>query len=113
VNSRRDRVGDRSGGDIGVPLTIHEDPAGHELTALATMVPSFRGCRVLEIGCGDGRLTRRYAHNADAVIAIDPDAEAVGKLAGTLPNVDARAIGFDDLALPPQSVDVVLLAWSL
>ena len=96
-----------------VNMAIDEDPEGHEIIALSAMVPSFAGCRVVEIGCGDGRVTRRYAGAAESVIAIDPDARAVGELAGTLSNVDARAIGVNELMLPPHSVDVVLFAWSL
>ena len=96
-----------------VNMAIDEDPEGHEIIALSAMVPSFTGCRVVEIGCGDGRLTRRYASAAAAVIAIDPDANAVAELAGEFPNVAARAIGVHDLVLPPHSVDVVLFAWSL
>ena len=94
-------------------MAIDEDPEGHEITALSALVPSFAGCRVVEIGCGDGRLTRRYARAAASVIAIDPDAHAVAELAGTLPNVDARAVGVDELVVPPHSIDVVLFAWSL
>lgn len=94
-------------------MAIDEDPEGNEVVALRAVVPSFTGLHVVEIGCGDGRLTRRYARDAAAVIAIDPDAEAVAELAGELPHVDARAISFDRLVLPPQSVDVVLFAWSL
>jgi 16S rRNA A1518/A1519 N6-dimethyltransferase RsmA/KsgA/DIM1 with predicted DNA glycosylase/AP lyase activity len=94
-------------------LAIREDPEEHEIAALGAMAASFAGCRVVEIGCGDGRLTRRYAHAAESVLAIDSDADAVARLAGTLPNVDARAIGVDQLVLPPQSVDIVLFAWSL
>ena len=94
-------------------MAIHEDPELHEIAALDAMVPSFRGCRVLEIGCGDGRLTRRYALTTRSVIAIDRDENAIAKLAGTLPNVDARTLGVDELALSPSSVDIVLFAWSL
>jgi 16S rRNA A1518/A1519 N6-dimethyltransferase RsmA/KsgA/DIM1 with predicted DNA glycosylase/AP lyase activity len=94
-------------------VAVEEDPEEHEIAALRQMVASFAACRVVEIGCGDGRLTRRYAHEAASVIAIDADAGAVARLAGTLPNVDARAIGVDELVLPPQSVDIVLFAWSL
>jgi 16S rRNA A1518/A1519 N6-dimethyltransferase RsmA/KsgA/DIM1 with predicted DNA glycosylase/AP lyase activity len=94
-------------------MAIDEDPEGHEIAALAAIVPSFTAVRVVEIGCGDGRLTRRYARAAGSVVAIDPDAEALAELAAELPDVDARAIGFDQLTLPPRSVDLVLFAWSL
>jgi 16S rRNA A1518/A1519 N6-dimethyltransferase RsmA/KsgA/DIM1 with predicted DNA glycosylase/AP lyase activity len=94
-------------------MAIHEDPELHEIAALDAVVPSFRGCRVLEIGCGNGRLTRRYALTAKSVIAIDRDADAVARLAGTLPNVDARALGIDELALSAHSIDIVVFAWSL
>jgi 16S rRNA A1518/A1519 N6-dimethyltransferase RsmA/KsgA/DIM1 with predicted DNA glycosylase/AP lyase activity len=94
-------------------MAIDEEPEGHEIDALRELIPSFAGLRVVEIGCGDGRLTRRYAPEAASVIAIDPDAEAVGELAGAFAHVDARAVGVDALDLPPHSADVVLFAWSL
>ena len=93
-------------------MAIDEDPEDYEAAALDAIV-SFTSCRVVEIGCGDGRLTSRYAPVAESVIAIDPDAEAVADLARDLPEVDARAIGVDELVLPPHSADIVLFAWSL
>jgi 16S rRNA A1518/A1519 N6-dimethyltransferase RsmA/KsgA/DIM1 with predicted DNA glycosylase/AP lyase activity len=93
-------------------MSIEEDPEGHEIEALDAVV-SFAARRVVEIGCGDGRLTRHYASLADSVTAIDPDADAVADLARCLPTVDARAVGVDGLVLAPQSVDIVLFAWSL
>jgi len=94
-------------------MAIDEDPEEHEVAALAAMVASFARLRVVEIGCGDGRLTRRYAFDADSVVAIDPDEEAIAQIAADLPGVDARAIGYDALVLPAQSVDLVLFTWSL
>jgi 16S rRNA A1518/A1519 N6-dimethyltransferase RsmA/KsgA/DIM1 with predicted DNA glycosylase/AP lyase activity len=94
-------------------MALIEDPELHEVAALRQMIPSFAGRRVLEIGSGNGRLTGRYAADAGSIIAIDPDAEAIDELRRSLPNVDARAVGIEQLALPPGSIDVVLFAWSL
>ena len=98
--------------DVGV-MAIVKDPEQHETRALSRMVASLSALRVLEIGCGDGRLTRRYAGQARSVIAIDPKPDAIRSLADELPEVDARAIGIDQLDLPPGSVDVAIFSWSL
>ena len=94
-------------------MAVIEDPERHESTALARMVPAFAGLRVLEIGCGDGRVTHLFANTAKSVVAIDPDADAIAELRDVLPNVDARAIGIADLVMPAHSVDVVIFSWSL
>ena len=94
-------------------MAIDEDPEEHEIAALDAIAPSFASRRVVEIGCGDGRLTRRYAHTAAFVIAIDPDEDAIAELAADLPMVETRAIGVDELVVPPRSIDIVLFAWSL
>ena len=94
-------------------MALTEDPEGNEARALSRIVPSFAGLRVLEIGCGDGRVTRHLAADALSVVAIDPDAEAIEALKAEWPAVDARAIGVADLVLPPRSIDVAVFSWSL
>jgi predicted RNA methylase len=94
-------------------MAIVEDPEHHEVMALARMVPAFAGLAVLEIGAGDGRLTRRYSAGARSVVAIDPKPEAIASLRADLPDVDARAMGIQDLQLPAHSVDVVIFSWAL
>ena len=94
-------------------MAIDEDPEDNEGAALDSASVSCTSRRVLEIGCGDGRLTRRFASTAASIVAIDPDAEAVAELATDLPMVDARAVGLEALQLAPQSVDVVVFSWSL
>lgn len=98
-------------------MTIRRDPERLEVYALDAMLPDLLGRRVLEIGCGDGRLTRRYAHRAGSILAIDPDASRIARLEADRPagHVTARAVGFldDDLNLPDRSFDAIIFAWSL
>ena len=94
------------------------DPEEHEVSALAVAAPDLAGCRVLEVGCGSGRLTRRYGHRAGTVLAIDPDAMAIDEFVGSMPDalrgrVTARQGTIVTLGDPRRDFDVVLLSWSL
>ncbi|MBI4771711.1 MAG: class I SAM-dependent methyltransferase [Chloroflexi bacterium] len=96
-------------------MTMRRDPEGLETRTLLEYV-DFAGRRVLEIGCGEGRLTARLAPHVAALVGIDLDpdrlCEARTALAGR-PNVSLA--GADTLALPfpAGAFDVALLAWSL
>lgn len=59
------------------------DPAGVETNAIASVV-RIDGTRVLDVGCGDGRLTRFAADRAAYVYAFDPDEEEVAKARSSL-----------------------------
>ena len=94
------------------------DPEGHEVAALAEAAPDLSAARILEVGCGAGRLTRRYALRAGSVLAIDPDAASIAAFDREMPHplrrrVEARIATLATLGDPDGSFDVVLLAWSL
>jgi 2-polyprenyl-3-methyl-5-hydroxy-6-metoxy-1,4-benzoquinol methylase len=79
---------------------------------------SLRHKRVLEIGCGDGRLTFEYAPRASSVLAIDPDRlsidEAVFQQHVHGPsNIDFRVSSIERLAATGAPFDVALFSWSL
>jgi 16S rRNA A1518/A1519 N6-dimethyltransferase RsmA/KsgA/DIM1 with predicted DNA glycosylase/AP lyase activity len=90
------------------------DPEGFEVTALASRLPPLP-CRVLEIGCGDGRLTRRYHQRVTSVLAVDTDREALAAFRASAPaaNIEIREIAVSDLDLPAGAVDVALFSWAL
>ena len=96
-------------------MAIELDPEEREIRALVELVPNLRGGHVVEVGCGDGRLTKRYAERAASVLAFDPDDVATAALRSDLPpgRVDVRTDTVDRVKIPEQSADVVLLSWAL
>jgi ubiquinone/menaquinone biosynthesis C-methylase UbiE len=93
------------------------DPEGAHLAALGRLA-DFRGQAVLELGCGDGRLTVGIAAEATSVLAFDPDAEAVDKARHLLPfdladRVAYRVASGSEIDIEPASFDVVVFSWSL
>jgi len=98
-------------------MPIRIDPEEVELRALRPAA-SWRGARVLEIGCGDGRLTRRLGRLGAQVVAIDPDRAAIRTARRTLPKSYARQVSYavgtaSRLKFPARSFDIVVFAWSL
>ncbi|HEU5362283.1 MAG TPA: class I SAM-dependent methyltransferase, partial [Gaiellaceae bacterium] len=69
------------------------DPEGVHLAAL-NRLGDFHGQRVLELGCGDGRLTLGIAEDAAHVLAFDPDAEEVERARRTLPPELANRVSY-------------------
>ena len=93
------------------------DPERTEVRVLRRHVP-LAAARILEIGCGDGRLTRRIAGVARAVVAIDPNAALIARARQLTPaplrkKVRYRKGAAENLQLPDQSFEVAVLSWSL
>jgi 2-polyprenyl-3-methyl-5-hydroxy-6-metoxy-1,4-benzoquinol methylase len=73
------------------------------------------GASVLEVGCGEGRLTGFAAPRAAAVYAFDPNAERV-EAARALADVEGVRFGVhgaEALDVERESFDVALCGWSL
>jgi 2-polyprenyl-3-methyl-5-hydroxy-6-metoxy-1,4-benzoquinol methylase len=93
-----------------------KDPNGAEASVLGG-VADFSGRRVLEVGCGDGRLTWLYAQRADSVLGIDPDEEQIALARVNTPPELADRVHFEvgeaeDLSRTAV-FDVAFLSWSL
>ncbi len=100
-------------------MTIRSDPENNEIRALLDLV-DFSGKHVLEIGCGDGRLTWRYAEAAAHVTGIEPFEEAIERANANLPDtlqdqVEFHHIAFEDFSAARESemFDIAILSWSL
>ena len=93
------------------------DPEGAHLAALGRVV-DFHGQRVIELGCGDGRLTVPVAREATQVLAFDPDQEKVECARDALPaelaeRVEFRVASGSELEVERGSFDLALFSWSL
>ncbi len=98
-------------------MTRTLDPEGAHLAALRRLA-DFRGARVLEMGCGEGRLTRGIAADAASVFAFDPEAALVAEAHAALPAELADRVAFrvakaEEIEIEPGSFDLVVFSWSL
>ncbi|TAK22882.1 MAG: class I SAM-dependent methyltransferase [Chloroflexota bacterium] len=93
------------------------DPEGNETRAIWGLV-DFSGRDVVEVGCGDGRLTWRYAAAAATVRAIEPVEEAIGRARAAMPETLRGHVTFETgdvstTVLGQGAYDVALLSRSL
>lgn len=98
-------------------MTLRIDPEQNEVRALE-QVADWRGKHVLEIGCGEGRLTQRLARLGASVHAIEPDAKIIRNARKALPEKFRKQVTFktgsaEKLKHTDSSFDVVVFAWSL
>jgi 2-polyprenyl-3-methyl-5-hydroxy-6-metoxy-1,4-benzoquinol methylase len=98
-------------------MTVQIDPEGREKETLLDFMGDLTGKRVLEVGCGNGRLTWHYAPLAAHVIGIDPDAARIRKAQQDVPLSLFNRVDFQTTSLqayqPPHTFDLILFSWSL
>ncbi len=97
-------------------MEVTKDPERSEAQQLLACV-DVKGKRVLEIGCGDGRLTWSYASGAGRVGGIDLDRDALKVARIERPSdleervlfaaADSRRLPF-----PTANFDLAIFAWS-
>ena len=93
------------------------DQDGVERATIARVV-ALEGKRVLDVGCGEGRLTAFAAGRAASVYAFDPSAENIASARAVLTSEQRRRVRFavhdaEALDLPRERFDIALCGWSL
>ena len=97
-------------------MTVQIDPEATEIKALRRHC-DLRGARVLELGCGDGRLTYHYAAAARTVAGIDLHRDDLRVALIDRPADARERVQFalaDAIHLPFRSrcFDLAIFAWS-
>lgn len=98
-------------------MTLQKDPERSE-TKYLHQFADFTRRRVLEVGCGEGRMTWQYAQGTQLTIGIDPDLDALRVATVDRPSDLQNKILFacaESQALPfaNKTFDLAVLAWSL
>jgi ubiquinone/menaquinone biosynthesis C-methylase UbiE len=94
-----------------------KDPEGFERQHLLDFA-DFTEARVLEIGCGDGRLTWKYAAASRLTFGLDPDFEQLHLARADCPSALRGRVHFAcasayHIPLPTEIFDIAILSWSL
>jgi ubiquinone/menaquinone biosynthesis C-methylase UbiE len=71
------------------------------------------GKSLLEVGCGDGRITSQLAGKAQTITAIDPDSESIRKAENNVKGVDFKIGSGEYIAQAGGSFDLVMFTLSL
>jgi ubiquinone/menaquinone biosynthesis C-methylase UbiE len=97
-------------------MTIQKDAEQNETNYLHKFA-DFTDQRVLEIGCGEGRLTWRYAKETRSTFGIDLDADAlrvatIDKTSHLENKVYFSRAMSEQLPFSKETFDLAILAWS-
>ena len=98
-------------------MSLQKDPENLEGKILQRLV-DFSNVRVLEVGCGEGRLTFKYAASAKQVVAFDPDHDALRIARADCPadlhkQVQFSGASASHIPFSKETFDIAILAWSL
>lgn len=98
-------------------MTQQSDVEGNEKKRLHEFA-DFSHQRVIEIGCGEGRLTWQYAPASSLTIGLDTDPDALRVASIDSPHDRKHRIHFvqteaEHLPFSKETFDIAILAWSL
>ena len=98
-------------------MSLQRDTDRNEIKFLRKFV-DLKDKRVLEVGCGEGRLTWQYVNETRTTLAVDSDRDALRVARVDCPSAVADKVHLacaDSIHLPfaKEKFDIAVLAWSL
>ena len=96
---------------------MQKDPEGFEKKILHKFADLLNK-HILEIGCGEGRLTWKYANASSLTVGFDPDHEVLRVARADSPSVLCEHVHFaqasaSHIPFSKETFDIAILAWSL
>ena len=98
-------------------MSLQRDPEGFEKKILHKFV-DLSNKRILEVGCGEGRLTWKYAGASSLTVGFDPDQDAVRIARAESPSAMRDHVHFtqaraNHIPFSKETFDIAILSWSL
>ena len=98
-------------------MSLQKDPEGFEKKILHKFV-DVSNKRILEVGCGEGRLTWKYAAASNLTVGFDPDQDALRIARADSPynlreHVHFAQASASHIPFSKETFDIAILAWSL
>ena len=98
-------------------MPLQRDTEGFEKKILQKYA-EFVNKRVLEVGCGEGRLTWKYAGASSLTVGFDPDHDALRIARADAPydlqkHVHLAEANATHIPFSKETFDIAVLAWSL
>jgi ubiquinone/menaquinone biosynthesis C-methylase UbiE len=98
-------------------MNLQRDPEGFERKTLHKFV-DVNDKLVLEVGCGEGRLTWQYAAASKLTVGFDPDHDALRIARADSPYAMQKNVHFAEasarqIPFVNETFDIAILAWSL
>lgn len=97
--------------------SLQKDPENKEGKVVNQFI-NFDDKHVLEIGCGEGRLTWKYARASSRTVGIDPDHSGLRIARADSPHDLQNRVHFagasaNHIPFSKETFDIAILAWSL
>lgn len=97
-------------------MTLQKDAERNETKYLHKFA-DFAGKRVLEVGCGEGRLTWQYAKETLTTVGVDLDQDSLRVATVDRPADLAKKVSFslarsEELPFSKETFDLAVFAWS-